>query len=176
MFPYLAIKYMIVIAVAKELRRFKMAQFDESKVINCLHPEKAEVGKKYWYSDSLAELKRSVVRDSIRIGEVVKFSEYADYPFSVKDEEGYHEDWEFLYPYEEPLKQRMTNRQFCEWLAKGNGQWKWNNTTQCYTEYPYPAENDCNEVSERILIRPWDSEEWVEPTVDIYERDCKKES
>ena len=25
-----------------------MAQFDESKVINALHPEKVEVGKKYW--------------------------------------------------------------------------------------------------------------------------------
>ena len=31
-----------------------------------------------------------------------------------------------------------------------------------------------NEVASGIKIRTWDSDEWVEPTVDIYERDCKK--
>lgn len=34
-----------------------MAQFDESKIISPLHTEKAEVGKKYWFSDYLSFLK-----------------------------------------------------------------------------------------------------------------------
>ena len=41
-----------------------MAQFDESKVINVLHPEKAKVGKKYWYSDSIMFLKEYVEQDN----------------------------------------------------------------------------------------------------------------
>lgn len=144
-----------------------MAQFDESKVINCLHPERAEIGKTYWFSDSILSLKNYVEEgDECCIGELIVESVSDYYPFHF-ERGGY----QFIYPYEEPPKQRMTCRQFAEWLAKGNGQWKWNNTTQCYTEYSYPAENDCDEVSESILIRPWDSEEWVEPTVDIYEKD-----
>ena len=48
-----------------------MAQFDESKVINTLHPEKAEIGKKYWYADNIASLKYYVERDfRDRLGKV----------------------------------------------------------------------------------------------------------
>ena len=37
-----------------------MAQFYESKVINALHLEKAEVGRKYWVSESIYNLKKYV--------------------------------------------------------------------------------------------------------------------
>ena len=74
---------------------------------------------------------------------------------------------------EEPPKQRMTNRQLAEWCAKGNGEFTWGNDTQSYTEYPYARKLVNEYVDDIIIIRPWDSEEWIEPTVDIYERDCK---
>lgn len=36
-----------------------MAVFDESKVINALHKDKAEIGKKYWVSDNIVDLKKN---------------------------------------------------------------------------------------------------------------------
>ena len=143
-----------------------MAVFDESKVINALHPEKAEVGKKYWYSDSIVLLKKHVENNnSSFVGEFdsVKSSYY----FMTNGI-----SWNFLYPYEEPPKQRMTNRQLAEWLAKGNGEYRHVDDSYTYSYYVYDNRYANNEVYDRV-IRPWDSEEWVEPTVDIYERDCK---
>lgn len=95
-----------------------MAQFDESKVINALHPEKAEIGKKYWYSDDLLCLKKCVEENSTEwIG---KLKRILNGKYCIVG--SVH--WQFLYPYEEPPKQRMTNVQLIEWLAKGNGVYK----------------------------------------------------
>ena len=148
--------------------------FDESKVINVLHPEKAEVGKKYWFADHLLDLKWAVEKndkDFKELAEVEKTEDDCIFSCIRGD------SWLFLYPYEEPPKQRMTNRQLAEWLAKCNGQWKrCMASTGCYTSYSYTEDNgDNGYIDECIVIRTWDSEEWVEPTVDIYERDCKGE-
>ena len=151
-----------------------MAKFDETKVINALHTDKAVVGKKYWYSITLLELKREVENNGTAIGKLSGFFEHsAEYPFHLDDENG-ENDWQFLYPYEEPSKQRMTNRQLVEWLAKGNGEYTSNALVSIYKEYCYNKGEENNEVGSEIKIRTWDSDEWVEPTVDIYERDCKK--
>lgn len=145
-----------------------MAQFDESKVINTLHPEKAEVGKQYWYADNIASLKWEVeqdCRDSVgRLEDI--YTESGLFEIGAVR-------WYLLYPYEEPPKKRMTSRQLAEWLAKGNGQYTTESYGRVYVAYDYYKEKENNEVDRRIIIRPWDSEEWVEPTVDIYERDCK---
>ena len=146
-----------------------MAQFDESKVINTLHPEKAEVGKEYWYADNIADLKGVVEQDfRKRLGRLE----------DICTESGLFEigpgRWYLLHPYEEPPKKRMTFRQLAEWLAKGNGQYTTDDFGRVYVEYDYSKGKENNEVDRRIIIRPWDSEEWVEPTVDIYERDCKE--
>ena len=37
-----------------------MAKFNESKVINALHADKAEIGKRYWHADNLVRLKDDV--------------------------------------------------------------------------------------------------------------------
>lgn len=145
-----------------------MAQFDESKVINTLHPEKAEVGKKYWYADNIANLKWAVEQDfRKRLGRLE----------DICTESGLFEigpgRWYLLHPYEEPPKKRMTFRQLAEWLAKGHGEYSRDTYDSAYAEYSYSKGKENDEVDRRIIIRPWDSEEWVEPTVDIYERDCK---
>lgn len=154
-----------------------MAQFDESKIISPLHTEKAEVGKKYWFSDYLSFLKRVVEEnDTDKSAKLVKVEENScTFPFYLDGEYSWC-PWQFLYPYEESPKQRMTNRQFCEWCNKGNGQWKWKDSSQCLTAYSYYETNDNKEVDEDIHIRSWGSDEWVEPTTNIYERDCKKEN
>lgn len=61
-----------------------------------------------------------------------------------------------------------------EWLCKGNGIFKYKRAIAYCNPYYTPLESELNEeVAENIVIRTWDSEEWVAPTVDIYERDCK---
>lgn len=99
-----------------------MAQFDETKVINALHPEKAEVGKKYWFADDLVSLKEKVESNrnyGFGIFDAID-KDYPISPFEIKD----IGTRQYLYPYEEPPKQRMTNVQLIEWLAKGNGVYK----------------------------------------------------
>ena len=146
-----------------------MAQFDESKVINTLHPEKAEVGKKYWYADNIASLKWEVERD---------FRERLGRLEDIYTEGGLFEigpgRWYLLYPCEELPKKRMSNRQLSEWLAKGYGEYSRDTYDRAYAEYSYYKSERDNEVDSDMKICHWDSEEWVEPTVDIYERDCKE--
>lgn len=147
-----------------------MAQFDESKVINALHPEKAEVGKKYYCSDNLLKLKKYVEENNIDFVGILK--EVEDLKYSPFNSSRYL--WQFLYPYEEPPKQRMTNIQLMEWINKGNGMFKYWDDSDTYYAYKSCKEKTLNnEVDKGTLIRSWDSEEWIEPTVDIYERDCK---
>lgn len=74
---------------------------------------------------------------------------------------------------EEEKPVRMTNRQFAEWLAKGKGQFKREGGGFIFFYCSYTENDENGHVSKEILIRPWGSDDWVEPTVDIYERDCK---
>lgn len=147
-----------------------MAQFDESKIINALHPEKAEVGKKYLFGDTLKALKKKVengIEDGI-LDHIIN----ASMPFINESGSGY----QFLYPYEEPPKQRMTNRQLAEWLAKGNGQYTLGrDDPKTHFEYNIELDDEEVDVGYIVVIRSWGSDKWVSPTVDIYERDCKKE-
>lgn len=149
-----------------------MTKFDESKVINALHPEKAEVGKEYWFADSISFLKvcveSNMVSNVFELGAVKD----CDYPFQEKDKDNYTQ---FIYPYEESSEQRMTNRQLAEWLAKGNGQYKLNDSENdfAYTRVSYNERIDDEPVYEAYVIRSWGSEEWIEPTYEVYLRDCK---
>lgn len=150
-----------------------MAEFDESKVINALHPEKAEIGKKYWVSDNLLHLRQHVEKEeSSGFLKVLASKKDFDCPQPFKTD--YNEWWEFLYPYEEPSEKLMTNKQLAEWLAKGNGQWKWTDydLTTYFSDFYYLPTFESDVVDDK-LIRPWGSEEWIEPTEDIYLRDCK---
>lgn len=76
---------------------------------------------------------------------------------------------------EKERPQRMTNRQFTEWCGKGNGQFKLKYGERIFLDCDYEEYRENDPVDEKILIRPWGSDDWVEPTVDIYERDCKGE-
>lgn len=143
-----------------------MAQFDETKVINTLHTDKAIVGKKYLYADNIFDLKNHIEHDDYTIGTLTEIRGGL-FKFGVSN-------WYLLYPYDELPKKRMTNRQLFEWLAKGNGEYTEDDYVSVYNTYPYDKKEENNEVASGVKIRTWDSEEWVEPTVDIYERDCRK--
>lgn len=147
-----------------------MAEFKEELVINVLHTDKAVIGKKYWFADHILTLKTVVEKGFTdkNLYELTGINATSHLCFESDDGK-----WELLYPYEEPPKQRMTNIQLMEWCAKGNGEFTWENDTQSYTEYPYAIKLANEYVDDTIIIRTWDSEEWVKPTVDIYEKDCK---
>ena len=67
----------------------------------------------------------------------------------------------------------MTYRQLSEWLARGNGQMRMHDSVIAYSYFCYQTDSEESQV--KALIRPWGSDEWIIPTVDIYERDCKHE-
>lgn len=96
-----------------------MAEFDESKVINSLHTERAEVGKRYYFEDYLHDLKRAVEGVdtlSTSIGILDSVGDDGTEPFQKRG----GQCWEFIYPYEEPLKKRMTKLE----LEKENAELK----------------------------------------------------
>jgi len=85
-------------------------------------------------------------------------------------------DWltiEYRIKPEEPKPKRMTKRQLAEWCAKGNGQWVSSYNPHTYlSHYSYSPSSEGEEVSDVIKIRLWSSNKWIEPTEDIYLRDC----
>lgn len=147
-----------------------MAEFKEELVINALHTDKAEVGKKYYFADDLVALKDKVEKSYCK-DILISITNKRSTPF-CKEHGGL---WKLLYPYEEPPKKRMTYRQLAEWMAKGNGEYTDSQNKYCMPMYAisYAEERRDEPIWENCVIRPWDSEDWIEPTVDIYERDCK---
>lgn len=74
---------------------------------------------------------------------------------------------------EEPKLRRMTYRQISEWAGKQNGEIKTiNDVVRCVFTYSAGTENE--ELPEGYKIRRWGSDEWIEPTANVYEADCKK--
>ena len=64
---------------------------------------------------------------------------------------------------EEP-KKRATNIQLMEWIAKGNGVWKSGRSVNTYLSYFEDSLE--KEVEDYILIRPFGTTEWLEPTLE----------
>ena len=83
----------------------------------------------------------------------------------------YMKDYRIKPEEEKPV--RMTNRQLAEWLARGFGSWKTKRSPTVYMDISCPTFEENIPVPNDIIIRPWVSDDWIEPTVDIYERDCK---
>ncbi len=146
-----------------------MSKFDKNKVISYLCLDEVQVGKKYYFGDSLYDLKSTIENEEVSgIGKLINVVD-GEEPFQ-KDDGNY---WQFIYPYEEPRKKLMTRRQFAEWLAKGCGEYKRGTLLCCYSGYEYKIGNENEFIGDDVLIRPWDSEEWIKPTYEIYLRDCK---
>lgn len=72
-------------------------------------------------------------------------------------------------PKQEPKQEpkRVTNLQLTEWLAKGNGVWKRkNNDSTIYINSSFFEDLEEEEVGDFILIRPFGTKEWLEPTLE----------
>lgn len=74
-----------------------------------------------------------------------------------------------------PASRRMTYRQTAEWAIKQNGEIKSPadpNYVFCDFSYREGLENE--ELPEGFQLRRWGSDEWIEPTLDVYAEDCRK--
>lgn len=77
-----------------------MAEFDESKVINCFHSDRAEIGKRYYRADDLFTLKKAVEsKNKEYIGIFVGARENRNLSFVF---EGDSMGWAFIHPCEDP--------------------------------------------------------------------------
>ena len=66
-------------------------------------------------------------------------------------------------------KKPMTCRQLAELMAKGYGELMDKHTLFVRTHFKYDVNRGCI-AKDNVLIRPWGSDEWLDPTVDIYEK------
>ena len=94
-----------------------------------------------------------------------------DFIFKAGDYYGF----QFIREIIEETPQLMTNRQLAEWTGKRIGEYTYFDSHIAYTSYGYSKSKQNDPVPYNLRIRPWDSDEWIVPTVDIYERDCTGE-
>ena len=137
------------------------------KIFDYRNRDEAEIGKEYVFSDFC----RTVFNEEIAETKPnLKLKAVGDGRCPFETEVGTR--FQFIREVIEEEPALMTNRQLAEWLAKGNGQFKYDEPlTRLYHEYGPIHENES--VNKYIRIRRWDSDEWFVPTVDIYERDCR---
>ncbi len=74
-------------------------------------------------------------------------------------------------PSRKAIKMFMTNCQLGELIQKGYGTWNLKDAVDhyAYAEYSFDLDRKDEQAFDK-MIRPWGSDKWIEPTVDIY--DC----
>lgn len=130
------------------------------------------IGKKVFASDSLVRVHNPTTMFFMLV--YIDLCN-AEHPFRCKLLD-YDFNFQFIREVIEEEKEEpklMTNRHLAEWLAKGNGERKLREDEPVSNALIYYEDDENLPVGEDVVIRPWDSDEWVKPTVDIYERDCK---
>lgn len=124
------------------------------------------IGKSVVFSDNYAGIWESD-KGQLNIGKLTDIRD--DYfPFKIT------ETFQFIREIIEEEKPLMTNRQLTEWLAKGFGECTLaNDYASIDFAWDYFKGEEDGLLPSDVIIRSWDSNEWVKPTLDIYERDCK---
>lgn len=135
------------------------------KIYTYENRNEAEIGKRYVFSDVYSEIYKV---PEYKVHSELK--EVNDNLCPFKNDCG--ASYQFIREVIEEKPVLMTYRQLAEWLAKGNGQYKYD-TALLFSCLSYECVNEHDAVRKNIRIRRWDSDEWVVPTVEIYERDCR---
>lgn len=144
------------------------------KIYDYRNKEEAKklIGKKVLATDYICCLEDP--KDNL-IGIFRGLSNEKKYPFFVAVPSVVYTQYQFIREVieeeEDDEPKLMTYRQLAEWLARGFGLYKFHVDLYSFITINSNIENRF--VEEPIRIRPWGSDEWVKPTVDIYERDCK---
>ena len=140
------------------------------KIYTYENRNEAEIGKRYVFSDTYMYLCDTLFLETSSPRELMAVKDNP-HPFNNEDLGRY----QFIREVLEEKPTLMTNRQLAEWLAKGNGEMSMRKGMGLcvFPHWVYEKERANDSVPDDFLIRPWDSDEWVVPTVDIYERDCR---
>lgn len=132
------------------------------------------IGKKVIASDFLSDLLEEKTAYHRLVVILARITDDNKFSFSTENKDKEYVMFQFIREViEEDEPKLMTNRQLAEWLAKGNGERKLREDEPVSNALIYYEDDENLPVGEDVVIRPWDSDEWVKPTVDIYERDCK---
>lgn len=83
----------------------------------------------------------------------------------------YPVEWNINKIFESSKPKRMTHRQLAKWLADNRGELRTCLKVNVFHDHQYYCGTEELEVEEGYKVRKWDSEEWIEPTVDLLE-DC----
>lgn len=80
----------------------------------------------------------------------------------------YNTTWKHVYRIEDNKDafSRMTNRELSKWLAEGNGE-RYVIGDTVSNNWKYVPEVGNKPVDHYLKVRTWDSDEWVEPTIDL---------
>lgn len=78
-------------------------------------------------------------------------------------------------PCDPPKSRLMTNRELAELLCKGYGVYSDKNCTYAFPLFSFKKIEEDDEVNPDIIIRSWDSTEWIKPTIDIYNKFLNKD-
>lgn len=91
-------------------------------------------------------------------------------------EDSWDDDYKYRIKPAEDEKQTkcMTYRQLAEWLGRGNGEFMYRLSIATTSIISYLISDENSEVSQDSRIRKWNSNEWIKPTLAIYEEDCGK--
>ena len=73
----------------------------------------------------------------------------------------------------EQKQKRMTYQQFAEWLARGNGEYKYKGASLHCVALSYEECYRNKELPSGYIIQHWGVDEWLEPTEDIFIEDCR---
>ena len=138
------------------------------KIFSYRNSDEAVVGRRYLFTDYLKKVNNPVDGWKMIIRELESVDD-GQCPFKSKGGASY----QFIREVIEEEPAIMSHRQLSEWLAKGNGQMR-SAGALLYPLLVYEPKNEHDAVPKNIRIRRWGSDEWVVPTVDIYERDCRK--
>lgn len=140
--------------------------FDETKIINPLHTEKAVIGNTYYVSYSITELKRVVeTEEKNSLDTLENILEKTDEPYIMK---GSYSHWEYLYPAEKK-EEYMNTIQLAEWLARGNGFVRDGDEVATTIQF---VEHHSDFTTRNLKIKSFGADDWEEPLLAIYERDC----
>lgn len=143
------------------------------KIYDYRNKEEAKnlIGKKVLATDYICNLENSA---GDIIGTFEGLSSEKEYPFNVAVTKLGLCVFQFIREIEEDKPKLMTNKQLAKWLAGNHGQLVTAHTLDVRTNYIYKYGSDDKFVFSDFLIRSWDSDEWVKPTLYIYLRDCKE--
>ena len=131
--------------------------------------DKAGEGKKYVFGNLLRYI--SERPEQLEVMELERVDRDVSFVFFAKGSDG-KGAFQFC---REAIEEEvlMTNRQLAEWLERKNGEHSYTDSPHVFHHWPYLKGDENEPIQSNVRIRSWDSCEWVVPTLEIYERDCK---